>query len=241
MNDFASLRADHILYGLDCMISFAEFADDRQVAFDLGAGTVTVENEAVAVSVVGSWAGPPTSSWLWAWANPGWRDLPPQTLSAAHVIQGLASLTGEPRFSTAEIPMDNDTFGFEVTAIACGLTSAAGATGHQHSGGSAFFVLPTLPRGTSDEVSRHVRVIAQGLQSYEVDHRRAVSSYLSKVGYDLTESQTEIVATRPDAVVTATFDELGRLTACNFKAGPSSEPPAAVSYTHLTLPTTPYV
>lgn len=212
MNDLSTLKVENILFGLDCMISFAEFVGDRQYGVDLGSGTVTAGEDAAPISVVGSWAAPPTASWLWGWANPGWKDLPAETLAASHELRELGHAGGIQEFTSSEISMDDDSFGFHVTAIACGLTSAAGAMQYKHPGGSAFFTMPSLPSGRSDQVSRHLRVIAQGIEAYDVAHRPAIRAYLSKLGYELIEDRTQLVAERPDAQLTVSFDVEDRVS-----------------------------
>ena len=157
-------------------------------------------------------------------------DPPSDTLKAAHTLHGDDGL-GIPEFQTAEIPMENDTFGFEVTAIACGLMSAAGALQHTYAGGSAFFVFPMLPHGTSDTISRHLSVITQGLQAYTMPHRHSIESYLTKPGYSTSGSGTEVAYERRDGEIRLTFDDHDRVVNINStaNASPSADdaPPAS--------------
>ena len=209
--EFKALLAEHILLGLDAMISFAEFLDGCPFQVDLQAGRIIAGERAAPIGAVGTWAKAPTNSWLWAWANPGWQELPDATLRPAKSLLAYGKANDIPELTSSEISMDDDAFGFHVAAIACGLTGAVGAFQYEHDGGSAFFVMPTLSYGTNDHASRHISVITQGLQAYDVPHRKAVSSYLIQKGYQLSNDPNVVSATRNEDVISVSYDEIGRM------------------------------
>lgn len=217
---FELLVAENILSGLDAMISAAEFVNEAPYSVDLSAGKIDVGDQSVPVKVLGTWAKDPQNSWLWAWANPGWSDLPTETLSAAERLQKRGEIEDIPELVVSELPMDDDSFGFHVAAIACGMTGAHGALQHQHAGGSAFFILPHLSSGPSNDGARHLRVIAQGLEAYDVPHMVAIPSYLRQRGYSLNEhSSQKTIATRGNDIIELSFDGLSRLSNIEGKFG----------------------
>lgn len=214
-SDFEGLFHEHALFGLDAMISLSEFQGQDPFEVDLSTGFLVVGEKKASISAVGTWAGPPTSSWLWSWANPGWKTLPASVVTAGEVLKKLGEETGITSFTSSEVPTlpeEADEIGFYFTAIAAGLTGSAGALRYQHDRGSAFFLVQSLSSGTSDHMSRHIRVITQGLQNYTLPHRLAITSYLKQKRYEIADSAKGLlIALRDNDKIEVTFDELDRL------------------------------
>jgi len=197
------------------MISLSGFQGQGPFEIDLSTGFLVVGDKKAPISAVGTWAGPPTSSWLWSWANPGWKTLPSSVISAGEVLKKLGEERGIASFTASEIPTlpdKADEIGFHLTAIAAGLTGAAGALQYKHDRGSAFFLVQKLSSGTSDHMSRHMRVITEGLQNYTLPHRLAITSYLKQKRYEIDDSAKDrLIALRDNDKVEITFDELDRI------------------------------
>jgi len=221
--EFETLLAEHVLFGLDAMISLAEFQNEQAYEVDLQAGIIGAGDQTAPICAIGSWAKSPTNSWLWGWANPGWQDLPEHVMSASNQLKAYGETHNIPELIAAETPMDDDAFGFHVAAIACGLTGAQGAMQYEHSGGSAFFIMPTLPFGPSGDVSRVMRTISQGLQNYDVPHRTAIESYLKQKTFTVSGTDDTLEAELNGSVIKIGFDELGRAGEINAHINPDSQ------------------
>ena len=230
--EFKALVDEHMLAGLDAQLAFAEFQDGRPFQIDLDSGQIMVEGrEPLALSVVGTWAKAPVNSFLWAWANPGWGHLPAAVLHPAHAMRDHGEAHGVPELAAAESPAEDDLIGFHSLAIARGLVGAEGAMQYAHSGGSAFFLIQRVP-GASDAPSRHISVITQGLQAYDLNHEVAIRAYLTTRGYSLSPGEAgETLARRGPHTLALQFDSLGRLTNLSGQIGaatpaaPPSPPP----------------
>jgi hypothetical protein len=223
--EFRALVNEHMLAGLDAQIAFAEFQDGRPFQIDLEAGQIMVEGRPpVALAVVGTWAMAPTNSFLWAWANPGWRDLPEPVLRAAHALKSHGDAHGVAELTAAELPAEDDTIGFHSLAIARGLIGAEGGMQYVHGSGSAFFLMPDVP-GISDHPTRHIRVITQGLQAYDLHAETAIRAYLSVKGYSFTTgADGETRAQRGPHTLTLRYDAQGRLTDLSGQISPDHPP-----------------
>lgn len=227
MTDLETSFTEHCLTGLDAFISLAEFIGQNRYEFDLVAGHMIAGDTAVPLSLVGTWAKPPQESWLWAWANPGFADFSEGTLDAANQLRAFGKKNAINDLTNDTAHAENDTIGFKAAAIAVGLTGADGAIQYQHDNGSVFFTFPSLPSGTSNLASRHIRVITQGLQNYDVHHQTAITSYLTQKGYTLqTQPDGLLQVVKDNDTFSISFDELGRMTNLDGSLKDASETPA---------------
>lgn len=212
MLTFDRIFAEHAATGLARQLALGELIGERGWELDLTSGTVTFGDDLrYGVQLLGT-ESHDDGSWLWAWANEA-SNLPPALLHLCGWLREyghrhqIAELT-EPTFSLERAD------GHRLALLASGLTGRCYYRG-PYPGGALFFHLegtpPQITAPTRPE--RTLSVLGQVIQSFPVDHRIAVESFLHQQSWRLDPAPTSLTAHHDGgSTLRVDFDDLGRVS-----------------------------
>ncbi|GAA3132565.1 hypothetical protein GCM10010466_23960 [Planomonospora alba] len=212
MSDIYSHLAPGLASAFARQLALGDLIGERGWQVDISAGRVTFGDDLTfPIQLLGT-ESHLDRTWLWAWANSG-SDLPGEVLRAALWLRdyggryGLAELT-EPGMGLGEVD------GHLIALLAGALTGRCYYRG-PYQGGALFFLVEDTPPRVSAPVApeRLLRVLAQVLQTYPVDHRTLVEGFLSQQGFQVTTAPGAVEGRRADGMsLRAVLDEHGRIT-----------------------------
>ena len=112
-----------------------------------------------------------------------------------------------------------------LAAVACGLTGADAYYLGDYGDGIALLAIHD-PRVAAawqedDSPARILSIIPQTINLFDLNHQNAVRAYLLAKGYQLNEDAQHIRAQRADSQITATFDDMQRLSNLSGSVSPA--------------------
>ena len=180
-----------------------------------------------------------SSSWLWAWANPHLvmteNDAASADILRAYIAPDAAT-DGDDSANLFQNPADTallaqEGFGLDtaelhnLAAVACGLTGADAYYLGDYGDGIALLAIHDPCVATAwqedDSPARVLSIIPQTISHFDLNHQNAVRAYLLAKGYQLNEDAQHIHAQRADSQITATFDDVRRLSNLSGNANPA--------------------
>ncbi|GAA1403944.1 hypothetical protein GCM10009662_31350 [Catellatospora coxensis] len=193
-------------------LALGDLIGERGWQLDLTSGTVVFGDDLrYRVQLLGT-ENHDDGSWLWAWANEA-SNLRPELLHLCGWLreygrhQGVAEFT-EPMFALGRAD------GHRLALLASGLTGRCYYRG-PYAGGAVFFHLEDAPPQITAPVrpERALTVLGQVIQSFPVDHRIAVESFLHQQSWRLDSAPTSVTAQHADgSTLRVDFDTLGRIS-----------------------------
>lgn len=205
LEQYSALAYDH-------QHDLAEVIGDQGWQFDMGAGTIAFGPELVfPVQILGSFSRQ-SETWLWGWANEQ-SGIPAALLAQARQLQAYGAQHGIERLTTPSFEATEHEL-HVVGSIASGMFDASGYFLADYGPG---IMLVTVKSGQVDRVrtdgfARILHAFPQAISFFELRHRPAFVHYLRQKRYQLTETADTVTATDGQASITASFDELGRLS-----------------------------
>ena len=189
-----------------------ELIGDNSWNADLDAGTIAFGPALVLkVQVLGTFSHS-SQTWRWAWVNAP-TALPEPLLRCARQLHAYGEQSGLDLLTVGEFDATvNDLHLLGATAI--GLCEASGYYLADHGPGIMLFTISSelLDQAPKNDFARIPHVFSQVISSFDLRHRPAFSYYLTQKGYAPTETPETISAAVDAGTLTATFDDLGRLT-----------------------------
>lgn len=152
----------------------------------------------------------PGHEWLWSWAN---GFIPEKLTRIAFKLGELGRDEGMDLFTRERfIPKEEDLHVLGVAA--CGPGGAKAYCIADYGDGALLTVFPDgeFMAGWAPDHARVFMVFPQILQMFDLDHKKALEHYLIALGYEVRHGENDIAAFLGENSLTATFDELGRLT-----------------------------
>jgi hypothetical protein len=221
MSDFALHLSRHVASALGRQFAFAEFLGERPWSVDIGSGTVTFGDDLTyPIQLLGT-ESHGDGTWLWAWANTQ-SNLPPDLLRAAEWLREYGSEHAISELTDKSFPLTTAD-GHKLSLLAAGLTGRGYYRG-PYEGGALFFLVERLPGSVLAPVPpvRVIGVLTEALQSYELDHRVVVESFLTQQGFAVSSGPSTIAASHQNgSSLQVQLDELGRVRGfdANLKPG----------------------
>ena len=183
--------------------------------------------------------GETSPGWLWTWANPHLvmteNDATSAGILRAYIAPDAAT-DGDDSANLFQHPADStllaqERFTFDaaelhnLAAVACGLTGADAHYLGDYGDGIALLAIHD-PRVAAawqedDSPARILSIIPQTISHFDLNHQNAVRAYLLAKGYQLNEDAQHIHARRADSQITATFDDMRRLSNLSGNANPA--------------------
>jgi hypothetical protein len=155
-----------------------------------------------------------SGTWLWAWANTE-SNLPNHLLTTCLALKAYGEQHGIPELTTPQLPLDRID-GHTLALLASGICEANAYYRCPYEGGALFVLImdENFPKCPDPPLQRIATVFPQAIASLEIpDHKLALAGYLDH--YNLAHEQDGdkiVVKENGEPVLTATFDELNRLT-----------------------------
>lgn len=197
--------------------NLAEIIGDNDWQIDMNTGLISFgEKLHFRMQILGSYAFN-SGTWLWAWANEA-SNIPDSLLKEANELKQLGEDYNIEFLSMPEYqiePIDVHALGL----IASGkFNSSAYYAGNYGDG----ILLVTI---NSDEVNnveyneqaRILSVFPEIINTFTVNHKRTLISYLEYKKYSIAEKENQLIAEKGVNQINALFDEAGRLTNLNGK------------------------
>jgi hypothetical protein len=197
---------------LEKQSDFAEVIGDNNWNVDMGKGEISFgPNLHFPIQIVGT-ISHAAQSWLWAWANTK-SGLPPQLLEQSFQLKAYGDENNIPLLS-------NDSFDFSkdelhmIGIIASGMFNSSGYYIADYGQGAMVVTIKNelIDEQRKDNHHAILTVFPQVISQYEMNHRYALKHYLSAKGYHITENDNDLSASKNGNTITATFDDLSRLT-----------------------------
>jgi hypothetical protein len=212
MTTFNDHFETHVASAFARQLALADVIGDRSWDLDLDDGQIKFGDDlSFPVQVLGSHSFS-DDTWLWAWANTA-ADLPEPVLQASKALRaagerlGLRELT-ESKFAFGPITD-------HMLAMLCsGLSAGTAYFRAPYGQGAAFVLLSGLPQQLFAPAAgpRAISVITDVISQFEVHHRKMVEAFLDQQGFQTTQSDGSLTATRPDgANIEMSFDDAGRI------------------------------
>jgi hypothetical protein len=159
-----------------------------------------------------------SQSWLWAWANTK------SGLSESVIKQSL-QLKKYGEDNGIEL-LKNSTFDFTkddlhlIGIIASGMFNSSAYYIADYGQGAMVVTIISdkVDKAFNDNPLSHLRILTvfpQLISQFEMNHKLALTHYLTVKGYDISEDGNKITGTRNGNSIVGQFDELSRLTSLN--------------------------
>jgi hypothetical protein len=212
--DFSSLFCRHAAASFDKQLHFATLVGELNWHLDLASGLLTFADKYHWPAQILGTEAEDSQTWLWSWANEA-SQIPTRLQGAALMLRMLGQHHGIPELAEPQLPLDVVN-GHTLSMIASGVCRADAYYRCPYDGGAAFVLIKdeNFPRCTEPPLRRLTSVLPQAISSLDIpNHRLALTGYLEYYGLPFQQEGTEVVVRENgEAMLTATFDELNRLT-----------------------------
>ena len=154
-------------------------------------------------------------TWLWAWAN-AQSQLPESILQQALKLKQYGEQNHIDLLRHAEFDAQMQDLHM-IGSIASGLFGASAYYIADY-GQGAMVLTVQHPQIDGTRTHNHLRTLTTFpavITQYEMDHKTALTHYLNAKGYTVTNEGQTLCGTRGTDTLTASFDDLGRLTSLN--------------------------
>jgi uncharacterized protein DUF6882 len=209
-----TLHTCHVAASFDKQRHLAEFVGELNWHFDVTSGLLSFGEQCRwQVQILGTEADD-SQTWLWAWANEE-SGIPTGLLGSALVLRMLGEAQGIPELAEPEVLL-SEVNGHILAMIGSGVCRADAYYRCPYDGGAAFVLIKdeNFPRCTEPPLAHIASVFPQAIASLDIpDHKLALTGYLEYYGLAFEEVETQVVVKEEsEPVLTASFDELNRLT-----------------------------
>ncbi|TPG66546.1 DUF6882 domain-containing protein [Hymenobacter nivis] len=196
-----------------------EVIGDNDWNADMTAGTISFGPGLVfPVQVLGTFSHA-SETWLWAWAN-AQSNLPPRLLGQAQQLREYGEQHGIEMLTAPDFDATMQDL-HVIGSIASGMCGASAYYLANYGQGT---MVVTIKSEQIDQVpkidfARISTVFPQVISVFELRHRPAFIHYLTQKGYSTTETADTVSAAVDSGTLTATFDDLGRLSSLRGDSG----------------------
>jgi hypothetical protein len=212
MPSFEDYLADHAGSSFARQLALADYLGNGEWGADLEQGVFTyTPDKTFSLQVLGS-ESHISNTWLWAWANTQ-SDLPPALLRDVEAIKKHGEKNGATFLTTRSLELDAMS-GHAIAMICSGLAGGKCYYRGPYDDGAAYLLLDGVPASVTAPVApeRAITVINEVISQFEVNHRRAVESFLAQQGYRLDRADDTSSAIAPSgSVLNLRFDDRGLL------------------------------
>jgi hypothetical protein len=190
--------------------------------FDMDAGTISFGPELVfPVQILGTFSHS-SQSWLWAWANTQ-SGIPPRLLEQARQLKTYGEEQEIDLLKHDAVDAEEDDLHI-IGAIASGMFDASGYYLADYGPGMMVLTVKSeqIDRLRKNAPARVIHAFTQAISFFEMRHKPAFINYATLKGYTVAEATNTVTISAGAASITATFDELGRLTDVTGSTGPEA-------------------
>lgn len=195
---------------------FGDVIGDNGWQLDMNTATIVFGDVSFPIQVIGSLSFN-TSSWMWGWANTQ-SGIPENLLLQSnklkefgeeHTIKELV----EPHFNVDE------NFEHKIGMVACGLFNSKSYYCANYGQGTLVVTIDDtkIPVIDKSKLEKVLTIFPQLISSINLAHKSTLENYLIDRDFKLCISDKEIKGLKDGKVVTAEFDDLGRLQSLSGK------------------------
>lgn len=200
---------------LDKQHNLYEVIGEHNWDADLAAGTITFgEGKVFPLQVLGSFSHS-AQNWLWAWDNTE-SAIPPAVLEEALQLKAFGEQHQIDLFTQGNFAAtENDLH--RIGMIAAGMFDDSAYYLADYGQGILLATIKgdTIDQAVRDNLARPLSVFPQLISFFEMNHKNTFINYITQIGYTVEETPGGLTATWNGYTITATFDELFRLTQIN--------------------------
>jgi hypothetical protein len=196
-----------------------EVIGDNAWNADLTAGTIAFGPDLVfPLQVLGTFSHS-SETWLWAWANTQ-SDLPARLLAQAEQLRAYGQQHGIELLTASEFAATEHDLHI-IGIIAAGMFGASGYYLANYGQGTMVVTVESelIDQVPKNDFARIPHAFPQVITLFELNHRPAFIHYLTQKGYTVTEAADTVSAAVDSGILTATFDNLGRLASLKGSSG----------------------
>ncbi|GEM69799.1 hypothetical protein SMI01S_34050 [Sphingobacterium mizutaii NBRC 14946 = DSM 11724] len=205
------LFESYAAYGFEKQLDFTELIEDKSWDADLTRGTISFgEGFEFPLQIIGSFSYS-VNTWLWSWAN-SQSNLPESLLEDAKILKEYGVKNKIDQLRTPEFPIKQDEL-HRLGLIAVGMFDADAYYLADYGSGIMLMTVKsdTIQNNRKDNHHRIFTTFPQVISNFEVDHKNTLTHYLKSKGYEIDESENQIVGTKGNDKCRATLDSLNRI------------------------------
>lgn len=200
---------------LDKQMDLGEVIGDNNWNVDMTKGEISFgPNLVFPIQVLGTFSHS-SATWLWAWANT-------QSGLSESIMQQALQLKKYGEENNVDL-LRNDQFAATkndlhlIGLIASGMFAASGYYVADYGQGAMVVTVKSaqIDKTHKDNHHRILMVFPQLISLFEMNHRTAMTNYLSDKGYAISSNETQLTGKKNAQTITAIFDELHRLVKLN--------------------------
>lgn len=199
----------------DKQIDFGDFIGDNNWNVDITKEEIYFgDNIVLPIQVLGTFSHS-SETWLWAWANSK-SGLPESITNQSLQLKKYGEDNGIDLLRNSEFDASINDLHL-IGLIASGMFNSSGYYIADYGQGAMVVTIKSEKVDNSRE-ENHLRILTifpQLISQFEMNHKHALTNYLTERGYTITENGLKLTATNKEKTITAEFDELSRLTKLN--------------------------
>lgn len=200
---------------MEKQLDFGDLIGDNNWNINIGNGEISFgENFVFPIQVLGT-ISHSSQTWLWAWANA-------QSGLSDNILKDSLFLKKYGEDNGIDL-LRNNTFDFSkedlhlMGIIASGINDSSAYYICDYGQGAMVVIIKSdkIEKTHKNDHLRVLTVFPRLISEFEVNHKFALINYLKAKGYNVSDNENKISATRNEDTITAEFDELSRLTKLN--------------------------
>lgn len=200
---------------LDKQRNLSKVIGELNWGVNMAEGTISFGTELhFPMQVLGSFSHA-SETWLWAWANQQ-SNIPENLLKQATALKNYGEKNGIDLLMNSEFDAQvNDLHLIGMVASGMFDSSAYYLANYGQGTLVVTFNAKVIDAQNADDQARISTVFPELISLFEMNHKNALSYYLSAKGYKLTEKQNKLTGVKNGNKLTAEFDDLFRMTSLN--------------------------
>ena len=205
------LFESYAAYGFEKQVDFSELIEDKSWDADLTRGSITFgDGLEFPLQIIGSFSYS-VNTWLWSWAN-SQSNLPENLLIDAKALKEFGVKNKIDQLRTPEFSIKQEDL-HRLGLIAVGMFDADAYYLADYGSGVMLMTVKSelIQQNRKDNHYRIFTTFPQVISNFEVDHRNTLIHYLKSKGYEVEESDTQVIGTKANEKCTASLDSLNRV------------------------------
>jgi hypothetical protein len=201
--------------GFEKQLDFGDVIGNNNWNIDIQKGEIGFGPDLVfPIQVLGSFSHG-SETWLWAWANTQ-SNLPENILQQALHLKKYGEENGIDLLTSSEFDATINDMHL-IGMIASGMFDTSGYYIADYGQGAMVVSIKSnaLDKFRKNNHLRIATVFPQLISQFEMNHKAALSNYLSAKNYAVLDENLKLTGTKNGNTITAEFDELNRLTKLN--------------------------
>jgi len=197
---------------MEKQLFFSDIVGKMNWNVDVNAGEISFGSElAFPMQVLGTFSHS-SESWLWSWANTK-SGLPAKIINLANQLKKYGEKNKIDFLTESSFEIERDDMHY-IGLIGLGLSESNGYYLGNYGAGTMCLTIESKEienKFPNDHISIF-RTFPQLISQFEINHKETFLNYLNQKGYEIEESEGEVIGISGNGKVQAKFDKLERLT-----------------------------